>query len=321
MNKRLLSSSMFFRTSISTFEDWDMGVSKNKGTANGWFIMENPITMDDLGGKPTILGNIHMVQGHLATWWNYSHQFGALQELSFLGGASSPLPNSHIRGPSHDVDFFCFSSKLFFVEWQSLVKWVRLKYPKKVQMKYGKPRLNNAVTSWNYAEWWFVIWDNHHKWCLFFTSIYLHPDHKKTKTNAHPYKKSCPRFFRSWPFKGCFDLWPEIRGENVTSIWGIKGSRMEEAGHFPFLHSFCPLESSGLLGIRMPHLLETLQVKRWPQSVFRQGSRRAKKKGIKTSPIYGGFLKWWYPQIIPWDSLDLICCNPWKAPWKDMGVS
>ena len=27
---------------------------------NAWFIMENLIRMDDLGGKPTIFGNIHI---------------------------------------------------------------------------------------------------------------------------------------------------------------------------------------------------------------------------------------------------------------------
>ena len=44
-----------------------MGVSKNRGTPNGWLIMENPIKMDDLGGKPTIFGNIHILQGTI-TW-------------------------------------------------------------------------------------------------------------------------------------------------------------------------------------------------------------------------------------------------------------
>ena len=32
-----------------------MGVSKYRGTQNGWLIMENPIKMDDFGGPPLFL--------------------------------------------------------------------------------------------------------------------------------------------------------------------------------------------------------------------------------------------------------------------------
>ena len=56
-----------------------MVVSKNRGTQNGWFIMENLIKTDDLGGPTPIFGNTH-----------------GIFKRSFEGGKSSEDHESYI---------------------------------------------------------------------------------------------------------------------------------------------------------------------------------------------------------------------------------
>ena len=58
----------------------EIGVSQN-----GWFIMEIPIKMDDLGGKPTIFGNIHM----LSLLLNTSNHSPKAKPCD-IGGAKQP---------------------------------------------------------------------------------------------------------------------------------------------------------------------------------------------------------------------------------------
>ena len=54
----------YYFTIQTNYSCGQMGVSKIGGPHNGRFIMEIPIKMDDLGGKPTIFGNTQIYQSH-----------------------------------------------------------------------------------------------------------------------------------------------------------------------------------------------------------------------------------------------------------------
>ena len=60
MPKRERKVEMCVKIDVSSY--FNMGASKNSGTPKWMVVMENPIKIDDLGGKPTIFGNIHMFQ-------------------------------------------------------------------------------------------------------------------------------------------------------------------------------------------------------------------------------------------------------------------
>ena len=81
------------------------GFPKIRVPQNGWFIMEHPIKMDDLGGKPTDFGNTRMVYRRVfcfGGWYPWGELFNWISN-SLLIIQKSQVESSNNKNPNYLV--------------------------------------------------------------------------------------------------------------------------------------------------------------------------------------------------------------------------